>query len=176
MTREELNAYTMRITQANTSELAVILYEITIKYLKEAIQIYEEKMKVPAETPAEAKLHAEEPENAFETALVRAQNFLQELMSMSRTDSKVAADVMSLYLFIDRQLLMSIVKRQPVNLKECLDYLERLQSSFQEISKRDYDAPIMENAQQVYAGLTYGKGCLTESLDPMGNPNRGLKA
>lgn len=176
MTKEQINSYTMRISQANTSTLAVILYEIVIEYLNEAMQMYEEKTELIASNREGSEGKVGQLEESFERALGQAQNFLQELISMSRTDSKVAADVMALYLFIDKQILMSIVKRRPVNLKECLSYLERLKSSFQEICKTDYDGPIMENTQQVYAGLTYGKGYLAESLDPMGNPNRGLKA
>lgn len=176
MTKEEINAYTMRISQANASSLAVLLYELVIKYLKEAIEIYEKKTRMDADASDASDGKAVQMDETFERRLVQAQNFFQELISMSRTDSPVAADVMSLYLFIDRQILMSIVKREPVHLTECISYLERLQSSFQEIAKTDKDAPIMEHAQQVYAGLTYGKGYLTESLDPMGSPNRGLKA
>ncbi len=176
MTKEQINSYTMRISQANTSALAVILYEIVMDYLNEAMQTYEEKTELIANNKKDSEVHVEQLEEVFERDLVQAQNFLHELISMSRTDSKVAADVMALYLFIDKQLLMSIVKKQPMNLKECFSYLERLKSSFQEICKTDHDSPIMENTQQVYAGLTYGKGYLTESLDPMGNLNRGLKA
>jgi flagellar protein FliS len=161
MTKEQIRSYTMQISQANTSTLAVIIYDIVITCIKEAVHVYEE---------------SGPQDDEYERSLVQAQNFLQELIAMSRMDSKVAADVMSLYLFIDKQILLSIVKRHPVNLEECLSYLERLQSSFQEICKTDYDSPIMENTQQVYAGLTYGKGYLTESIDPMGSTTRGLKA
>lgn len=169
MTKEQMSTYTMRISQANTSALAVILYEIVIDYIQEAVDTYDEMLR--DEKINDVALHEK-----YEKALVQAQNFLQELISMSRIDSKVAADTMSIYLFVNKQILMSIVKKQPVHLVECLSYLQRLLQSFREMSKTDYDSPIMENTQQVYAGLTYGKGYLNESLDPMGNINRGLKA
>lgn len=158
MTKEQISTYTMRITQANTSALAVVLYDMILDCVNESLESY-----------------AENQEEKFESALQQAKNFLHELMSMSNINSPVSYDVMSLYLFIDKQFLMSIVKRKPVNLTECRQYLEQLRSSFVEISKTDYDAPIMENTQQVYAGLTYGKGFLNESCDPMEGRNRGLQ-
>lgn len=159
MTKDQISSYTMRISQANTAQLALILYEVIIDSIKDAESEYEQG-----------------DSEGFERDLVQAQNFLQELISMSRMDSKVAADTVSIYLFVNHELLMSLVKMKPVNLKECLTYLESLQSSFQAIAKTDTDGPLMENTQQVYAGLTYGKGYLNESMDPMTNSNRGFQA
>ena len=179
MTKEQINSYTMRISQANTSALAVILYELVIAYIEEALENYG-RLNQPGTNRDDGNVDCEEEmkewQESYDRSLVQAQNYLQELMSMSRMDSEVAADTMSLYLFISKQILMSRVKCQPVHLEECLTYLNRLHISFREMSKTDYDSPIMENTQQVYAGLTYGKGYLNESLDPMENINRGLKA
>lgn len=159
MTKEQISTYTMRISQANTSALAVILYDMVLDCIRDGIHQYE-----AGEIPA------------FESNMGKAQTFLQELMGMSKTDSQTGCDVMSLYLFMNKQLLMSIVKQQPVNLEECITYLERLRASFEEISKRDMDAPLMEHTQQVYAGLTYGRGYLNESCDPLDGRKRGLQA
>lgn len=159
MTKEQISTYTMRISQANTSALAVVLYDVILDTVSEGLQSYEKGQLAD-----------------FEVAMQRAQAFLHELMSMSKMDTQTGCDVMSLYLFIDKQFLMSYVKREPVNLAKCIDFLKKLRSSFNEISKRDYDAPLMEHVQQVYAGLTYGKGYLNESRDPMQEQNRGLQA
>lgn len=159
MTKDQISTYTMRISQANTSALAVVLYDIILDALKEGLQHYEKEELAD-----------------FEVSIQQAQAFLQKLMAMSKLDTQTGCDVMSLYLFIDKQFLMSYVKREPVNLAQCVGLLERLRSSFVEISKRDYDPPLMEHVQQVYAGLTYGKGYLKESRDPMQEQNRGLQA
>ena len=42
MTKELKQEYTLRITQANKTQLAVILYEMTITYLEEASRAYDE--------------------------------------------------------------------------------------------------------------------------------------
>lgn len=159
MTKEQINTYVMRISQANVSGLAVILYDMVLDCIEEGLQAYE----------------AEEGQR-FEQALGKGQSFLQELMSMSRLDTQTGCDVMSIYLYVDKQLLMSVVKQRPVRLEECRGYLERLRSSFVEISSRDDSPPLMEHTQQVYAGLTYGKGYLKESRDPMEERSRGLQA
>ena len=101
MTKEQIQVYTKRITQANTSGLAVILYELTSIYIEEGKTAYKAG-------------RAEE----FERSILQAQSFLQELMSMSKMENQTGYDVMSLYLFINKQLLLSIVKKQPVNLDE----------------------------------------------------------
>lgn len=159
MTREQIQTYTRRVSQANVSGLAVILYDMTIDYLEEGRKHYEE------ESPGR-----------FELCMKQAQSALQELMGMSRVQSQTGVDLMQLYLFIDRQILMSIVKQMPVNVEECIGYLKRLRTSFQVISEQDQDAPLMERTQQVYAGLTYGKGCLNEVRDPLEETTRGLQA
>ena len=179
MTKEQINSYTMRISQANTSALAVILYELVITYIEEALENYG-RLKQPGANRDNGNVDCEEEmkelQESYDRSLVQAQNYLQELMSMSRMDSEVAADTMSLYLFISKQILMSKVKCQPIHLEECLTYLNRLLISFREMSKRDYDSPIMENTQQVYAGLTYGKGTLNEMYVNGNEARRGFMA
>ncbi len=159
MTKEQISTYTMRITQANVSAMAVVLYDLVLDCMKEAKEHYNMK-----DMPA------------YERSLNQAQSFLQELMGISKMNTQTGCDVMSIYLFVNKQLLMSVVKQQPVNLKECRTYLEQLRASFVEISRQDTDGPLMEHTQQVYAGLTYGKGYLNESCDPLQSQNRGLQA
>ena len=50
----------------------------------------------------------------------------------------------------------------------------KLEEAYKEAAKTDKSPAIMGNTQQVYAGLTYGRGTLNES---MGNPleNRGFR-
>ena len=45
-----------------------------------------------------------------------------------------------------------------------MDMIKELRESYEKISSQDTSAPIMENAQTVYAGLTYGKDSLNENL------------
>ncbi len=159
MTKEQIQTYTRRVSQANVSALAVVVYDMTIDYLEEGIQSYKE-----------------DSMEAFETSMRQAQAALQQLMGMSKAETQTGLDVMQLYFFIDRQILMTIVKRKPENIEACIGYLKRLRESFQVLSEQDKDAPLMERSQQVYAGLTYGKGYLNETRDPLEESKRGLQA
>ena len=42
--------------------------------------------------------------------------------------------------------------------------MKKLRNSFETAAADDKSAPLMDNAQKVYAGMTYGKGRLTESV------------
>lgn len=159
MTKEQISAYTLRISQANTSALAVVLYDMILEDMKEGRKAYE----------------AGDAER-FEAEAKQAQSFLHELMSMSKMDTPVTCDVMSIYLYVNKQLLLSVIRKKPVEWKTCTEALEKLRSAFQRINETDYEAPLMENIQQVYAGLTYGKGYLNESCDPLETHSRGLQA
>ena len=48
-------------------------------------------------------------------------------------------------------------------LLEAEKILRRLYDAFVQAASRDTSEPVMGNAQQVYAGMTYGRGQLTES-------------
>ena len=51
--------------------------------------------------------------------------------------------------------------------------LRELKESYEQIASQDTSAPVMENAQTIYAGLTYGKDSLNVSLSDQGT-NRGF--
>ena len=55
------------------------------------------------------------------------------------------------------------------------EVMGKLKEAFQEVAKQDYSAPVMKNTQQVYAGLTYGKGSLNEVLLTGNDSNRGYR-
>ena len=54
--------------------------------------------------------------------------------------------------------------------------MQKLGKSFAEIAKQDKSAPIMQNSQKVYAGLTYGKNSLNEVFFDKNQASRGFKA
>mgnify|MGYP000800255346 CR=1 FL=1 len=57
---------------------------------------------------------------------------------------------------------------------EAEDELGELSDSFETAAADDKSAPLMDNAQKVYAGMTYGRGRLTESF--INDDNRGFLA
>ena len=81
----------------------------------------------------------------------------------------------NIYSFVNKQLTASIVKREPVNLDNVKENMGKLCKAFEEVAKQDTSKSVVQNSQQVYAGLTYGKGTLNEVF--MDNEAaRGFKA
>ena len=157
MTKEAIQSFTARITQASRSELVVILYEMTISKIEEA-----------------EKRYAENNLSDFDKELKGAQRYVNELMAALDYRYAISYDLLSLYLYTNRHIITAILKRNPDALQNAKQILNKLLTGFEEISKKDTSGPVMKNTQQLYAGLTYGKGTLNETYIDSSNKNRGF--
>lgn len=157
MKKESMQAYSKRIAQANRTELIVITYEIIIEHIKNA-QISFGNQK------------------EFSNDLDQAQAFLKELMVSLDFEHKIAYNLMSLYIFMNKQLIEAKIKNSCEMLPRVQGMLESLLSSFREVSKQDNSAPLMQNTQKVYAGLTYGRDDVNEMSLASDDKNRGFRA
>ena len=92
----------------------------------------------------------------------KAKQFLNNVSSALDFSYDISKQLMSLYMYMDRCLISSIVKQTPVEIDTVLSILTKLKSSFVEVSKFDKSGAVMQGGEQVYAGLTYGKGVLNE--------------
>lgn len=159
MEKDSLQIYTARITQANRSELVVIVYEITLDALEEAKRCCE---------LGEMDL--------FTANLQKAIKLVNELMCTLDFQYILSLDLMQLYLYVNKTIINAKIKKNPEILDSAIEVLNRLLVGFEGVAKSDDSAPVMRNTQQLYAGLTYGKGTLNEtSIDP-GGQNRGFRA
>ena len=89
---------------------------------------------------------------------------------------KISYDLLSLYLYTSKQIIRAIVKQNPLTLQSAKVILKKLLTGFEGVSKLDTSGPMMRNTQQLYAGLTYGKGTLNETYVDPGNKSRGFIA
>jgi len=159
MKKEVIQGFTARITQASKSELVVILYEMILAELEEARCAY----KIGDFT-------------AFDKELKRAQKFVGELMAVLDYKYSLAYDLLSLYLYVSKRIISAIMKRNPEVLDSVESVLKKLLIGFEGVSKEDHSGPMMRNTQQLYAGLTYGKGKLNETYIDLNSRNRGFTA
>ena len=150
MEKERLQEYAARVTQANRSELVVIIYEATLASI-------EEGKKYLKQGEIEAARHEIE----------RARSMITELM---------ASLDLQLYVFAYRELCQGIANRDPEQLNHATDIFEALLPSFKEVAKQDDSEAVMKNVQTIYAGLTYGRGTLNETIDSGADANRGFEA
>lgn len=156
MTREVKQQFTLRITQANSTEMVVILYEMLLVYLKESEEALES-------TDAAA----------FREAVRKARGCLNELIGSLRMEYEPAPALFQLYLFCIRRLANSEVKSDAQPLREIEQVIRPLHDAYEKISAQNSSGPVMGNSQTVYAGLTYGKNDLTENMADQG-ANRGM--
>lgn len=159
MEKEMTQEYCARVTQANKTELIVIMYEIFQTETDYAKEAYENG---DIET--------------FVSSMKNAQKFLNELMGSLDYRYKISYELLSIYSFVNRTLLASIAKRRPVDLEGIQRVMENLRTAFEGISKEDKSGPLMENTQKIYAGLTYGRGVLNEIAFNVNEVNRGYRA
>ena len=156
MTQEEIRAFSYRITQATPTQLVVILYEMAIKYIDEALD------NVNSDNPGE-----------FRASLKSAGQVIDELNHSLDMQYGVSLYLMRIYVFMKEVFFKASVRPDITELSRCRKILADLRKSFEQIQSEDKRGPVMSNTQQVYAGLTYGKGTLNESFGP--ESNRGFR-
>lgn len=155
MTTETKKQFTFRISQANATEMIVILYDMTLQYLQDAEEL------------------AEEDFNGYQAAVRRAGACIHELLRSLHMEYEPAGALRQLYLFCIRRLSQAEVNRHPELLEEVSRVLIPLRDAYRQIAGQNTAGPVMQNAQTVYAGLTYGKNTLTENMADQGM-NRGM--
>lgn len=151
MTKEQIQEYTLKITQGSKSDLIVTTYDIMLTYIHTGLEAYE-KEKI----------------DDFIWNMKKSAEFLSELIHALDFQYEISYELMSLYLFIQKTLNNAVLKRNNRNLASIIKVIENLKVGFEKVAKSDGSGPVMENAGQVFAGLTYGKGILNESYDKKG--------
>ena len=158
MTNQEINIFSRKITNASKSQLIVIMYEVAIKYIDDGI---------------EALKNSEV--DIYRLNLKRAKSVINELNSVLDMTQNISLELRRLYVFMIGVLVKADIRMETEELIRVRGMLEKLMSAFSDVSKSDESGPIMENTQTVYAGLTYGKNSLNESLAGQ-NIDRGFRA
>ena len=156
MTREVKQQFTFRITQANSTQMVVILYEMLLNYLEEGREALESA-----------------DNGTFREAIRKARGCINELIGSLHMEYEPAPALLQLYLFCIRRLANGEVKNDPQPLREIEQVIRPLHDAYEKISEQNKSGPIMGNSQTVYAGLTYGRNDLTENMADQG-ANRGM--
>ena len=146
MDSKQKQIFTRRLSQCNSGEMIVIIYDIAFTYMSDADRAF-----------------AEGRHEDMKTEIRRAQRALDELIGSLDFSYDIAEKLYSLYVFCKNELSRAMYENKPDGLKSAEKILRRLYASFVEAAKQDTSAPLMENTQQVYAGMTYARGELNES-------------
>lgn len=158
MTNESKQQFTLRITQANPTQLVVILYEMTLCYLEDAKQ-------------------TEDAEEIRE-ALRKAKSCINELIDSLHLEYSPAPGLLQLYFYCIRRLAacegsLSRGKGDSEGISDVERVLRPLQEAYARIQDQNPAGPVMSNSQSIYAGLTYGRNSLNEDTAGLSG-NRGM--
>lgn len=156
MTKDTIQKYTRRISSANKSEIIVCVYEIGEIYMEDAIES-----------------HQNNDMDGFIMNCNKAVRCINDLLDALDYSYELAFPLMRIYQFMIKELSLAGPKNDCVTVKKIQALFTKMKISFEEIAKSDSSEAMMSNTQSVYAGLTYGKNSLNESLS--GDINRGFK-
>jgi flagellar protein FliS len=100
----------------------------------------------------------------FERNLESARNCIGDLRKSLDFEYELSRSLFSIYTYSDRQLANDIYNGTANNLDVVADMMKKLRKAFYDLSLTDDSQPMMENTQEIYAGLTYGKTDINETL------------
>ncbi|MBO4899702.1 MAG: flagellar protein FliS [Lachnospiraceae bacterium] len=157
MVDEKKQEFTRRISQANTTDMVVVIYDIAISYIDDVKSAIEES-----------------DQNKFMANIVRIRSCINELIGSLNYDYSPAGELLQLYIYCSRRLAAVQMRKDADALSEIRSIMVRLRDAYAQIADTNTSGPVMSNSENVYAGLTYGRGTLNE--DVLGTPNRGFLA
>lgn len=156
MTSEIKQQFTFRISQANPTEMVVILYDMTLQYLADASELAEGG-----------------DFGVYQENVRRAGKCVSELTRSLRPEYEPAGSLRKLYMYCIRRLAQAEIRRHGELLREVAGIITPLRDAYRQIAPQNTAGPVMRNTQAVYAGLTYGRNTLTENMADQ-SANRGM--
>ena len=157
MTREKKQEFTLRITQANKTGLVVILYDMTLTFLEDAVMEFDKGNIME-----------------YKKNIDGAKKCLDELLASLHSGYDISEALQGLYYFYKRELTSAAVQQKKEFLLPVIEMIKELKESYEKVASQDSSLPLMKNTQTVYAGLTYGKRSLNVNLADQGI-NRGFR-
>lgn len=157
MTDQVKQEFTLKISQANRTQMIVIIYDMLLVYVKEAEIGFSEG-------------NIEE----FLRSVRSAKECNKELMISLDFEYDIASMLLQLYVYVNKELTSAEIYKRNSHLEIVTTIMTGLQEAYFKVAKEDISKPVMDNIQTVYAGLTYGKNDLVENIS-LGN-NRGFLA
>ena len=157
MTAEQKKEFTRKISQANTAEMIVILYDIALVYVNDAIRFMDEKDMANARVQADF-----------------AKKCIEEMIHNLHFEYELAKNLHKIYLSMKKSLREGIMDEKKEQLISVKTNLQKLREAYAQIVSQDDSAPVMSHTQTVVAGLTYGRHSLNENLSDVGS-DRGFR-
>ena len=145
MKQELIRDFNLRITNANRTGLVVIKYDIFAVYAEDAMAALE------AGDGDELKREIHRAAMVL-TSFEQALDFKYDL----------SRDLYNAYQFCSKQLYKALSLRKKEYIENALRVMNGLRDAFAKIAETDDSPVLMQNSEQITAGMTYGKGALYE--------------
>lgn len=153
MTKDKINEFTARISQANKSQIIVIMYEMAIEYIEEALA---------------TDNHAEYISNC-----VNAIKVIWKLKDVLSFEKDLGYVLENFYMYIAKIIGEAEIKNCKEKLSEAKKHLEKMKAAFEQVAKEDTSDKLMINTEKIFTGLTYGRQALYDNLTT--EVSRGVK-
>lgn len=140
------------VAQATDTKLLCITYELFLDAVKDSL-----------------KASGEERRRCIE----QAKEVLKVLTENLNFEVALASQLFDLYVYVQNILINA--SQEDMKLEEAYRLIDMIYQGYVQLDeKQQGNTPSIENAQTIYAGMTYGKGYLSEMT--MDSQNRGFKA
>ncbi len=164
MTKDKISSFQIRITESNKTELIVILYEIYFAYIEDALELLE----------AMKSNKTKEQIYDYAKTIRMASQVVRHLQDDLNFNYEISNSLFGLYSFVEMQIAKASYSFSKEDLEDTLKVMRPLYESFKEVAKNDDSKPLMQNAQRVVTGYTYGRNDVNESVGE--ESNRGFFA
>lgn len=158
MTKEKIQDFTIRVTTANKTEMIVILYDIAITYLQDAIDAL-----------------SEGNNSEYRKELGRARNTLRELQNSVDTSIDLGMTLLKIYVYANKELTKAYMDYDEARIFHVMAMFIGLRDAYMEAGKVDKSGPVMDNVETICSGYTYNRYLMKETVSTA-EYNRGLLA
>lgn len=138
--------FTRRIAQSNRGQMIVVIYDICFSYMEEA------------------KTYCQHNQmQEYKEAVKNADRVIARLQDTLNFKYELATQLYPLYTYCRKELMKAVYQQKTEGIEHAEKVLMQLYSGFKQVAKTDTSEPLMQNTQQVYAGMTYGKETICEN-------------
>lgn len=147
MKQEDIICFNRKIAESNATTLICVMFEIYFTHEAEALEAL--------------KTNNQE---AYVNATRLCGQVAEQLRNALDFKYEISKQLFSLYTFVEEKMAQAMYKKREQEILEARKVMEALQEAFRGVAKQDDSKPIMQNAQSITVGLTYGKNSLNESV------------
>ena len=144
MTKEEINEFSVRISQSTKTELVAITCEIAVNYMKSAVEALDKNST-----------------DDFRFNLDKAMAFIDDLSGSLDMQYSISYNLISLYMFVKKVIMKSSIRKEKGDMDEAIKIMTQIGEAFATVAKNNMEIAkndmSMDGGETIYTGYTYGR-------------------